>query len=76
MVGTLLPLESYEHCIDSVETPKTVALQQKFSMLHKIKERVKTQNPELVDPQHNQESTNSNQFGQFVFKFQMFRRQS
>nr|GMD23617.1 Os12g0155250 [Ipomoea batatas] len=27
MVGTLLPLVSYEHCIDSAETPKTLTLQ-------------------------------------------------
>jgi len=26
MVGTQLPLESYDNCIDSVDTPKTVAL--------------------------------------------------
>jgi len=27
ITGILFPLESYDNCIDSVETPKTVALQ-------------------------------------------------
>lgn len=27
IVGTMFPLESYDNCMDSVETPKTVVLQ-------------------------------------------------
>jgi len=30
MVGTLFPLVSYDNCMDSVETPKTVALHVKI----------------------------------------------
>jgi hypothetical protein len=30
MVGTEFPFESYAHCMDSADTPKTLALERKY----------------------------------------------
>lgn len=32
MVGTEFPLESYTHCMDSADTPKTLALGRKYNL--------------------------------------------